>query len=103
MTAETTTPIDPLWLSLVRGRGMVVIASLSAFTAAAHDWWQSVQVALPDGVTLTEMHQILDAAGPMIDAGGNLYIMAATAISAALALWSKARELWRQRAGAAAT
>jgi hypothetical protein len=86
---------DSLGLSLLRGRVLVVMASILTFQQAFESFWAKVGPLMANGVSFEDAIIALDAAGPMLAASNDLLIMAMAGIAAFASAFSKLRELWR--------
>lgn len=90
--ATMPAPVDPLWLSALRGRVLAAIASGASLAASGCLLYQQVGVLAHTGVTADAAVQIANQAANMTDAAFALVVSAASLIGLLASINSKARE-----------
>lgn len=87
---------DPIWLSLIRGRILAVIAAAIALITTFTELIPMIR-DLGDGVTVNEVTGTATQFGQLLDATGVFIIAVSSAVAMIAALISKFRETLREK------
>lgn len=98
--AEPTPAADSPLLSLLRGRLLAATAAAGTFGIAVSNLAARVAIVRADGsLSTAEAIDLLNQAGPLLAAAPDLLIAGLSLLALLATIASKAREIWRRRAG----